>query len=365
MPELQSNVLYYGDNLDVLRRHFPDGSVDLIYLDPPFSSNRSYNVLFKESTGAASDAQLEAFEDTWHWGEAAELAYHEAVTGQHQQVGRMLRAMVEGLGRNDVTAYLAMMAVRLVELHRVLKETGSLYLHCDPTASHYLKVLLDAVFGPTNFRNEIMWKRSYSHGSAKRYGPLHDTILFFSKSDVYSWTDPRAEQDPEYVAKHFGAVDPESGRRFEPITLTGAGVRHGESGKPWRGIDPTAVGRHWALPGAIIDKLDIRGATMQEKLDALDALGMIYWPEKQGGTPRLKHYADELGRVALQDVWTDIRPISAQAKERLGYATQKPLALLERIISASSSPGEVVLDPLCGCGTAVHAAHKLGRRWVG
>jgi site-specific DNA-methyltransferase (adenine-specific) len=258
-----------------------------------------------------------------------------------------------------------MMAPRLLELHRVLKPTGSLYLHCDPTANHYLRMVLDAVFGPINFQNEVVWKRTHAHGSARRYGPVHDTLLFYSRTDRFIWTDPRSEHDPEYIAKYFTLTEPESGRRFQAISLTGAGVRRGDSGKPWRDVDPTSVGRHWALPGALLDRLGISGATPQEKLDGLDARGIIYWPRKAGGTPRLKLYADELEGAALLDIWADVNPVSAHAAERMGYPTQKPLALLERIIGASSNPGDLVLDPFCGCGTAVVAAEKLGRRWIG
>ncbi len=181
--KLETNVLYYGDNLDVLRKHIPDESIDLIYLDPPFNSNRSYNVLFKESSGAGSEAQLEAFEDAWHWGPHAQEAYEEIQTGPHQAVARVVRAMVEGLTHNDVTAYLSMMAIRLVELHRVLKPTGSIYLHCDPTASHYLKVLMDSVFGPANFVNEIIWQRTGAHNDARRWGRVTDTILFLLREE--------------------------------------------------------------------------------------------------------------------------------------------------------------------------------------
>jgi hypothetical protein len=262
-------------------------------------------------------------------------------------------------------AYLAMMAPRLVELRRVMKPTASIYLHCDPTASHYLKMLMDSVFAPTNFRNEITWKRTHAHGSAKRYGPIHDTLLFYSKGESYLWTGSKGQHDPEYIERHFKYADPQTGRRFQPISLTGAGVRHGDSGKPWRGIDPTTVGRHWALPGSILDALAISELSVQDSLEALDAQGLIYWPRKAGGTPRLKQYADELAGTALADVWTDISPISARAKERLGYPTQKPQALLERIILASSNEGDLVLDPFCGCGTTIAAAQKLGRRWIG
>jgi site-specific DNA-methyltransferase (adenine-specific) len=245
-------------------------------------------------------------------------------------------------------------------MHRILKPTGSLYLHCDPTASHYLKLVLDAIFGPANFLNEIAWQRTHAHGSSRRYGPVHDVILFYAKSPKYKWTGYRVAHDPEYTAEHFRSTD-QDGRRFQPITLTGSGVRHGDSGRPWRGVDPTRVRRHWAIPGEVVRRLDLRGVTVQEKLDSLDAAGRIYWPEKGGGTPRLKWYADELKGVALPDVITDISPIGAQAAERMGYPTQKPLALLKRIVAASSRPGDVVLDPFCGCGTTIDAVETLNR----
>lgn len=350
MAELKTNVLYYGDNLDILRNHIPDESIDLIYLDPPFNSNRSYNVLFRESTGTGSEAQIEAFEDTWHWGAAAARAYEDVMTGPHQNVARMLKAMVDGLGHNDVTAYLTMMAVRLVELHRVLKPTGSIYLHCDPTTGHYLKVLMDAVFAPPNFRNEIVWKRTSAHSSANRHGPVHDLILFYSKADEHVWNQSFQAYDEYYLDQFYTHVDAD-GRRWRRSDLTGAGVRHGETGLPWRGIDVTAKGRHWAYPPSVLEQMDREGK--------------IHWPAKAGGMPMFKRYAGDQQGVPLQDVWTDIRPIHNLAAERLGYPTQKPLALLQRIVSASSDPGDVVLDPFCGCGTAVHAAHKLGRRWIG
>jgi len=247
------NALYYGDNLAVLRESIPDESVDLIYLDPPFNSNASYNVLFKSPDGDQSAAQIEAFDDTWHWTDVAESAYQEVLTSGNSDASEMLRAMRSFLGENDMMAYLAMMAVRLIELHRVLKPTGSLYLHCDPTASHYLKILLDAVFGPRNFRNEIIWKRTFAHGSSKRWGPVHDTLLFYSKSAKFNWTGYKIGHDTGYIEKHFNNIDPETGKRFSPITLTGSGVRTGESGQPWRGIDPTDSGRHWALPTKILE----------------------------------------------------------------------------------------------------------------
>jgi DNA modification methylase len=293
----------------------------------------------------------------------AEAAYKEIVEAGGQ-VSIVMQAFRSFLGESDMMAYLAMMAPRLVELRRVLKPTGSIYLHCDPTASHYLKLLLDAVFGPGGFQNEIIWQRTAAHGSAKRWGPLHDVILYSTKSDDHAWTFPTVVQDPKYVENHFGMTD-ETGRRFQAITLTGAGTRNGESGQPWKGINPTTVGRHWAIPGNVIKKYELAGNTVQEKLDSLESAGLIYWPKTKEGTPRLNWYADELSGKAIGDVWTDIPPISAQARERLGYPTQKPEALLERIIGASSKEGDLVLDPFCGCGTTVAAAQKLRRRWIG
>jgi site-specific DNA-methyltransferase (adenine-specific) len=365
MKPITTNTLFYGDNLPILCEYIADESVDLIYLDPPFNSNRSYNVLFKDERGAEADAQIEAFDDTWHWGASAEHTYKELVENSPERVSAMIGALRQFIGANQMMAYLVMMAARLVELHRVLKPTGSLYLHCDQTASHYLKMMLDAIFGEQNFRSEIAWKRTFAHGSSKKFGPLHDVILFCTKSENFLWTEPRKSPNQDYIEEHFKNVDPTSGRRFQAISLTGAGVRKGDSGKAWRGINPTTVGRHWAVPNDLLETLGIVAKTTQEKLDALDAAGLIYWPKKEGGTPRLKAFADEVKGGALSDFWDDIPPVGAQAAERLGYPTQKPLALLERIISASSNEGDVVLDPFCGCGTAVAAAQKLGRKWIG
>ena len=365
MAKSADNLLYYGDNLDVLRRYIADESVDLIYLDPPFNSNADYNVLFAERDGARAHAQIKAFGDTWTWDKAAAASFDDAVQNGGDRVARAMMAFRTLLGTSDMLAYLSMMAPRLVELRRVLKPTGSIYLHCDPTASHYLKVLMDAVFGTEQFLNEIVWKRTFAHGSAKRFGPLHDVLLFFAKGERYRWTGLKQAPDPAYIEKHFTQVDERTGQRFQAISLTGAGVRRGESGRPWRGVNPTKAGRHWALPGSILRGLAIDAGTVQEKLDAMDAAGRIYWPLKAGGTPRLRWYIEDAVGVAIPDVWSDVHPISAQAAERLGYPTQKPESLLERIIKASSDERSVVLDPFCGCGTAVAVAHRLKRRWIG
>jgi DNA modification methylase len=358
------NTLYYGDNLDILRRYIADESVDLVYLDPPFNSDQNYNVLFVEQDGTRSAAQIHAFEDTWRWDEAAAAAWQETVE-RGDRISDALRAFRTLLGDSDMLAYLSMMAPRLTELRRVLKPTGSLYLHCDPTASHYLKMLLDAIFSPENFLSEVIWKRTLAHGSAKRFGPVHDTILLYAKTDQFYWSFPKMGYDESYVESHFGQIDDETGEPFQPISLTGAGVRSGESGQPWKGIDPTSAGRHWALPGKIVEKLGITAKTVQGKLDALDAAGRIYWPKKKDGRPRLKWFLKDGKGTPLADVWTDIPPVNSQAKERLHFPTQKPEALLERMINASSRVGDTILDPFCGCGTAIAAAQISGRHWIG
>lgn len=358
------NQLYYGDNLEVLQRYVKDESVDLVYLDPPFNSRQDYNVLFAEKDGSQSSSQIHAFEDTWEWNVDAARAY-EQIVEQGGRVADALRAFRTFLGGSDMMAYLAMMAPRLVELRRVLKETGSIYLHCDPTASHYLKILMDAVFGPQNFLNEVIWKRTHAHGGAARFGRVHDVILLYAKSSSFTWNRQKTAYSDDYQRKFFRFQDTD-GRRYRSTILTGSGTRTGSSGQPWRGIDPTGVGRHWAIPGYVRPLLPRpKVATVQEALDQLDDLGRIIWPQKGSGTPTFKQYIDDLGGADVQDVIVDIPPIPPQAQERLGYPTQKPEALLERILKASSNEGDVVLDPFCGCGTTVQVAQRLNRRWIG
>ena len=264
------------------------------------------------------------------------------------KTSQAMQAFRTFLGESDMMAYLAMMAPRLMELRRVMKPTASIYLHCDPAASHYLKMLMDAVFGPAEFRNEIVWKRTSAHSSAKRYGPVHDVILLYGRSGEMTWVGGYEAYDETYIKQRFARGDD---RPWKDADLTGSGIRHGETGEVWRGFDVTAKGRHWAYPPS--------------ELDRLDEAGMIYWPEKKGGWPRFKKYLDASKGVPLQDVWTDIFPINSQAQERLGYPTQKPEALLDRIIAASSHEGDIVLDPFCGCGTTIASAQKLKRQWIG
>ncbi|MDO9082549.1 MAG: DNA methyltransferase, partial [Humidesulfovibrio sp.] len=360
------NALHYGDNLDVLRGFAPE-SVDLVYLDPPFNSNANYNVLFKSPQGQQSQAQIEAFEDTWHWGEQAEGEYRELLHQPNTDVAQMIEALRRFLGENDMMAYLVMMANRLLKLHTVLKPTGSLYLHCDPTASHYLKMVLDGVFGKENYRNEVVWKRTSAHSAAKRWGDVHDVIFFYSKTNSYVWNNVLISHSEEYTARYSKSHD---GRLWADDNLTAPGVRHGASGAEWKGLNPTTKGLHWKISNKAVESIvgpdQSNTLSTIDKLELLDEHGFIHWPKSRSGEisfPRFKRFLSE--GVLIQDVIVDVFPINSRAQERLGYPTQKPLALLERIIQASSNPGDVVLDPFCGCGTALHAAHKLGRAWIG
>ncbi len=364
--DLESS-LFFGDNLEVLRQLVRDDSVDLVYLDPPFNPNATNNMLFRHVDGSPAAALIKAFDDAWHWSIDSERSFKETVDGGGE-VSRALRSFRELLGPNDLMAYLSMMAPRLVELRRVLRSTGSIYLHCDPTASHYLKLLMDAVFGPANFRNEIIWKRTGAHSGAHRFGPAHDVILFYTVSGQYVWNVPYVAYSDDHLKK-FKHNDPLLGP-FSDEALTGPGRRSGESGQPWGGHDPTATGRHWQPASYAYDKYravtgeDLATYPFLERLTRLDEAGLIFWPAR-GSVPRLKRFLVDQHGAPAQDVWTDVDVINSRAAERLGYPTQKPLALLERIIAASSNPGDTVLDPFCGCGTTVDAAQKLGRRWIG
>jgi site-specific DNA-methyltransferase (adenine-specific) len=343
MKPITQNTLFYGDNLPILRDHVPEESIDLIYLDPPFNSNRSYNVLFKDEHGAEAEAQIAAFDDTWHWNQAAERTFHELVQNAPANVASMLGALREFVGTNQMMAYLTMMAARLVELHRVLKPTGSLYLHCDPTASHYLKIVMDTIFGVENFNCEISWKRTSAHSDSKTLGNAHDILLFYTKSDGFTWNKQYQAYNEEYVSSHYRYVDGQ-GRRYRTDNLTATSLSGGGYTYEWNGVT-----KIWRCP--------------QTKMQELHDTGRLHYTKS--GSVEYIRYLDEMPGTPLQDVWDDISPINSQAQERLGYPTQKPLALLERIVQASSNEGDVVLDPFCGCGTAVAAAHKLNRRWIG
>lgn len=339
-----TNTLYYGDNLEVLRRYIKDETVDLIYLDPPFNSNATYNVLFSEKDGAKAASQIKAFDDTWHWNLDAERAYEEIVE-RGGKVADAMRAFRTLLGDNDMMAYLSMMAPRLVELRRVLKPTGSIYLHCDPTASHYLKLIMDAVFNPDNFRAEIIWKRYSSHGNVyTNYGKIHDTILYYTYGTACIWNQPYCQLDKEYVESYFSHIEPESGRKYQLQNVLNPNKDRPNLTYEWNGHT-----RVWKWT--------------KDRMQKLHDDGRLYY--SSSGYPRFKQYLDESLGQKVQDIWLDVGSLSHAGSERLGYPTQKPVALLERIIKASSNEGDVVLDPFCGCGTAIDAAQRLNRRWIG
>ena len=341
------NTLYSGDNLDILRRYVKDASVDLVYLDPPFNSNQTYNILFQEKDGSQSASQIKAFGDTWHWDETAARSYEETVEAGGQ-VAEAMQAFRKLLGTNDMLAYMSMMAPRLVELRRVLKSTGSLYLHCDLTASHYLKMLLDAIFGTGHFQNEIIWQKiRSSKAQTIGFGSVHDTIFAYRKTASAVFRKLYTPLSDQRVARHYGQVEADTGRRYGLYDFTQSG-----QGKPrrfGRKVIAPPVGKHWIWE--------------QDRIDAAMSEGRIVFTSKN--MVRVKRYLDESRGNPMEDVWIDIPPINSMAQERLGYPTQKPVALLERIIQASSNEGDVVLDPFCGCGTTVAAAQKLDRHWIG
>lgn len=344
------NTLYYGDNLDVLRRYVADESVDLIYLDPPFNSSQSYNVLFAEQNGSRSAAQIKAFEDTWRWDQAAAAAYEEVVENGGR-VSQAMQAFRTFLGESDMLAYLAMMAPRLVELRRALKPSGSIYLHCDPTASHYLKMLMDSIFDPRNLRNEIIWQRTIAKGLMTRRLPTnHDVILSYQRTADAIWNSADAFQpyDPDNLdsktSGKYKHIDPD-GRVYRLSDLTNP-----NPDRPNLSYEFMGITRVWRWTRDRMQKAFNDGLVVQTK---------------PGTVPQLKRYLGEQRGRPLGDVWVDIPPLNSQAAERLGYPTQKPEALLERITRTSSNEGDTVLDPFCGCGTAVAVAQRLGRKWIG
>jgi len=335
------NKLYYGDNLDILRNYIKDESVDLIYLDPPFNSNATYNVLFSQQNGTQSSAQIQAFEDTWHWDEEAARTY-ELTVENGGPVADALRAFRMLLGDSNMMAYLSMMAPRLVEMHRAIQPKGSLYLHCDSTASHYLKVLLDSIFGPDKFRNEIIWKRSNpkSHGSIN-FPTCTDTILRYAKTDEFIFNPQFGEHNQEYVEKAYRYSDENGRYRLLPLL-------NPNQDRPNLTYEFLGVKRVWRWTKERMQKAYEDGIVVQLK---------------PGAVPQYKKYLKDSKGRTITNCWTDINQVAGN--EMLGYPTQKPEALLERIIKASSNEGDLVLDPFCGCGTAIAAAQKLNREWIG
>ncbi|MCK9308911.1 MAG: restriction endonuclease [Candidatus Cloacimonetes bacterium] len=349
------NTLYYGDNLEIMKEHIKDESVDLIYLDPPFQSGRNYNIIFnpKQDGIKGATSQINAFEDTWVWGMEAEREYSELIMGTltrekpTQKLIDLMKAMRSYLDACPLMAYICMMAPRLLEMKRVLKPTGSIYLHCDPTASHYLKLLMDAVFEPKNYRNEITWKRTSAHSDSKRFGANTDIILFYSKTENYKWFNQYTSHDEKYLSR-FRNTDPD-GRKWTDADLSAKGLSGGGYEYEYKGC--TSL---WRVPLSTMERLDAENRLIYTNISNSKNKGI-----------RLKRYLDENKGTTLQCLWDDIPPINSQAKERMGYPTQKPEALLERIISANSNEGDIILDPFCGCGTAVAVAERLNRKWVG
>ncbi len=307
---MEINAIYEGDNLEIMR-NFPDKSVDLIYADPPFFSNRHYEVIWKDG------AEIRAFQDRWKGG---------------------------------IEHYVSWMEPRLRECWRVLKDSGSMYLHCDWHANAHLRILMDKIFGESNFKNEIVWPRTYAHSDskqgAKAFGRIHDTILFYSKTDKNTWNTSYKPYEKDYIEKTFKGTD-KNGRKYQTVTLT-ASKPGGDTSFEWHGIKPPK-GRYWAYSKTNLDKMEKEGRIVFLK----------------SGIPRLKKYLDDTPGIPIQDVWSDVTRMSTFSKERMGYPTQKPVALLERIVKASSNKDNIVLDPFCGCGTALVASQKLGRKWIG
>ena len=379
MATLERNELHYGDNLTVMQARIPDEIADLIYLDPPFNSARNYNLLFKQVKGDASPAQIMAFEDTWTW--SPRLYDEFKADERNARLFTLINALYDILGGSEMMAYVLMMAPRLLELHKKLKPTGSLYLHCDPAASHYLKIILDVIFGPENFHSEIIWRRTNAHNKTTRqYGPIHDVIHYYSKTSNYTFHPGFRPYTRAYIGDRFLHQD-ERGR-YQTNYLTGPETRNGESGREWRGYNPTRAGRHWAVPQSLREFLPGNGAGMSshEQLEELYQQGFVLFPKKEGGQPMYKQY---MGKgVPYQDLWAyqpttrgvlfdsdehideDVKWLENEP-ERRGYATQKPLGLLARMLETSSEPGDVVFDPFCGCGTAIVAAERMNRKWIG
>jgi site-specific DNA-methyltransferase (adenine-specific) len=345
----KQNKLFYGDNLEVMRKYISDESVDLCYIDPPFNSQRNYNQIYN-NIGHEDTAQAQAFIDTWTWDDAAENGLSEIRTNINQRYPIQTMYLISGLekvlGKGDILAYLVSMTQRIIEIYRVLKPTGSFYLHCDPTSSHYLKIILDSIFcaDTGNFINEIIWKRTNTHNDAtKGLGSVHDVIFFYSRSEKYFMNKIFKDYTQEYIEQRYKGIDPD-GRRWMDGDLSAKGLSGGGYEYEYKGASNL-----WRVP--------------LEKMKELDENNMLYFTNKGG--IRIKRYLDKMPGNSINDVWTDIPPINSQAKERLGYPTQKPEALLERIINASSNEGNVVLDVFCGCGTTVAVAQKLHRKWIG
>ena len=350
----RSNHLYYGDNLTIMK-NIPTGSVDLIYLDPPFNSQRNYNLIYQQLTGQPVPEQVEAFCDAWEMDtEKEEMVRRMPIIfrdyGADEGLIRFWQAWIGALRDTQprLLAYLVYMSYRLFEMRRILKQNGSIYLHCDPTASHYIKVIMDGIFDHGNFRNEITWRRTTAHNTTSRkYGDITDRILFYTRTNRHYFDSPRTRRDETYQSAQYRYKEAD-GRLYR---------LHQVERNAALGIRPNLIYEYKGYTpkyGWMMER---------KKLENLDAEGRLYWTKNS--RPQRKIYLDDVEDPRIGDLWADIAPIQAQAEERLGYPTQKPISLLDRIIKASSKPGDVVFDPFCGCGTAVYAAHLTGRKWIG
>lgn len=384
------NKLFYGDNLTIMQA-MPKHCVDLIYLDPPFNSKQNYNLMYKTMTGKPVPEQADAFCDTWEMDAQKEaIARNMPVLMREHGIDDYYidfwRLWMQALKNTQphLLAYLIYMVQRLMYMKSILRPTGSIYLHCDPTASHYIKVMMDGLFGHHNFRNEIIWRRTGSHNKSERWGPVHDVILFYSASDKYTWNKPRQPYMMGHVKENFEKDNLGYKTAYYGNVLTGSGLRNGESGRPWMGIDPSAKGRHWAIPGKLWEDsgFDDEGLTQHQKLDKLKEAGFIKiikgqaWPMyerriREGEGPATgdvwayQPYTDGTVFGTTESIDADVSWIKPRSKERLGYPTQKPVGLLRRIILASSNEGDVIFDPFCGCGTTIYAAQETNRKWIG
>ena len=358
MPGLKNRTLFHGDNLEMLRG-IDSETVHLIATDPPFNKGRDFHATPDSLAAGAS------FQDRWTWDDDIK-EWADQLLDDWPHIHHVIDGSRKSYG-NDMGAFLCFMGVRLIEMWRVLRADGSIYLHCDTSASHYLKELMDSIFGRKNFRNEIIWKRTSSRVSGNRLGRVHDTILFYGKSDETKFQAVKIKRDQSYIDRFYKYKDAHGTYRISD--LTGAGTSNGESGKPWRGVDPTKRGNHWrgrkTFPPHVKKPVGYEKMPVHKKLDKLDELGLIHWPKKQDGMPGFKLYLDEEDGMDITDVITDISPLSAKSTERKGYPTQKPVKLYEHFIQMSSNPGDIVLDPFCGCATTLIAAEKLNRRWIG
>ena len=353
------NRLYYGDNLTIMQQ-MPLSSVDLIYLDPPFSSQKNYNLLYRTMTGKPVPEQAEAFCDTWEM-DAQKDAIARSMPVLLRQHGiddyyvEFWRLWMQALRHTQphLLAYLIYMVQRLLVMKGILRPTGSIYLHCDPTASHYIKVMMDGIFGHQNFQNEITWKRTFSHGDSRSWSRVSDYILFYTKGAKFTWNVPYDKHSDSYIKSHYKNVD-ETGRAYQLTSILSPSPRPNMMYE-WKGFPSPSLG--WRFS--------------QERMAELDAAGRIWYPTRKDGSldtakrPRYKRYLDEQKGSVTTTIWSDIAPINSRSAERLGYPTQKPIALLDRIIQASTKPGDIIFDPFCGCGTTIYSAVKNQRGWIG